>query len=264
MLTSTRREQHAKARTELAERVAKDAAGVLEISFFGFFLQMCGWLVLLIGPFALIWGDDSALKILGPLAIAGLASFPSRSLYRRQRRKLRRRWDDALVPLAAQIAGRSVLGVEEQVAWLNAFWAAESEYADLYCGRMHGGIAGLVQGYSVLVDIEPEGYGDEGSSSEPRVFLYVSAAVPEAKHADSPRTRELSKSLSRAGFALHIVPHAGLRACARPFTYRRIHRDLANVPGLLPVLEDLVELVKEYGFAPVQGEGTPEPQPQSP
>ncbi len=259
ILTVARREQHAEARTELAERVAKDAAGVMENSFLGMSLQICGWAVLLVGPFALIWGDDSDLIVFGPFAIAGLVSFPVRSLYRRQQRASKRRLDEALSPLAAQISGRPVNSVEEQVDWLNAFWAAESEYADLYCSRTHGGLAGIVRGYSVLVDIEPAGYGDEASSSEPRVSLYVSAAVPEAKYADSPRTRELSKRLRLAGFALHIVPYAGLRACARPRTYRMIHRDLTKGPNLLSILEGLVELAQEYGFAPTQSDGTPGP-----
>ncbi|WP_158257681.1 hypothetical protein [Haliangium sp. UPWRP_2] len=259
ILMVTRREQHAVARTKLAERVSKDAAGVLEISFFGMLLQVCGLGVLLIGPFALIWGKRSDLHVFGPMAIAGLASFPMRSRYRRQQREDKRRLDEALSPLAAQIAGRSVNSIEEQVAWLNASWAAESEYADLFCSRIHGGLAGVVRGYSVLVDIEPCSYADEASSSNPRISLYVSAAVPEAKYADSPRTHEFSKRLQSAGYDLHIVPYAGLRACATPETYRMLYGDLARVPNLVPILEDMVELAMEYGFAPVQVEGTSGP-----
>jgi hypothetical protein len=189
---------------------------------------------------------DPMIWLAWPALLAGAGVMVA---IRRRRAWRVRAFGGALDRLGAEIGAVRLASFDDAIGWLNRHWPGSHGASDLFKGAIYAGIAGSYRGYPVMVEIEPDGYTDEGGTIDPRVLLYVAALAPAAFPAGG-EIAPLRASIRDAGFEPELLADAGLRARASEATVKRLRRTPAALAELAPVVRDLVRLAEACGAAP--------------
>ena len=219
------------------------------------------WIVLLGGTsiaMTVSWFTDpnassttpfAGLLFLWALTLALVGIVAAVVMWRRHRLA---RWRDAIGRLAGQFHGRAMEGAVATVAWLNAFWAAAWDPAELRPSRTHYGAAMVTDGYATLLVTDtttPRG-------AEAFVVLALAAWVPGLSDgtmsavSESDEARSIATWLGRSGFVVERS-EGGIIAHGDGSVRSALHRHPEFVMGLAPIIAQLARFAKAVGAVPI-------------
>jgi hypothetical protein len=175
------------------------------------------------------------------------------------RRDRARRVDAAFASLARQFNGASLpLGRAGQVGWLDALWAGPWPMEDLGTGPRHRSVALRVDGFNVLLELQPDvPLQFPFTVLKPRLLLVLAGALPgagtegEGRLPPSPDLDRSRQWLLDAGFALEVRP-CGLVARAAKAQVKLVRRRPELLLGLAPVLARLAQLAAAARARPLE------------
>jgi hypothetical protein len=190
--------------------------------------------------------DDGQLWLLWGIVVVGVIVV---TLLRRRRRGRQLTIAASADQLQSQLGQPAPLSPVEAFAWLNRHWPAPTPTDEYFRGPYHSSVSGTVDGFPVMVDLEPAGFSDESSTFPPRAVVYV-AAVPGARTAGEGEATAFRAAIGRSGFVVTTVPGAGLVAHGRPETIAWLRADPSRLTELTVVIWELVTLAVADGAAP--------------
>ena len=196
--------------------------------------------------FGMLSGSEEyspAILILWAMTLGLVGGMAGLILRQRARRGRLRR---GLEHLCAVFRGRILGGLQGTVAWLDRHWAGPYDVHDLTRGSHNDSAALDVEGYPVLVDLDPV---PAAKQVRPRALILVSCDLPGSGDAMETtlqlthEARNLLEHLKRAGFNVE-TSEGGLLARADGLMVKRIVKDERAVPDWADVIPLLVRLAR--------------------
>ena len=154
--------------------------------------------------------------------------------------------------LCAVFRGRILGGLQGTVAWLDRHWAGPYDVHDLTKGTYGDSAALDVQGYPVLVDVDPV---PAAKQIRPRALVLVACELPGSGDAMettltlSPEARNLLEKVKRMGFNVE-TSEGGLLARADGLMVKRIVSDERALEGWADVMPLLARLARSMCSEP--------------
>ncbi|MFK8003279.1 MAG: hypothetical protein AB8H86_27160, partial [Polyangiales bacterium] len=159
----------------------------------------------------------------------------------------RERWSSPLHDLEQQFSGRYSTKLEDQVAWLNAYWAETySDYWIVGAGLRFGTLSATVAGYPMLLDAHPDKpYGGARHAKDylPRLNILVAAQLPlKASLMRLSAEAEVHvDALRRMGFQLRLST-SGILATADALMLAHLMKQPENLHSLAQTFQSLAHL----------------------
>ncbi len=178
--------------------------------------------------------------------VAGVAGFV---LWQRSRRSRLRR---GLQVLCSVFRGRLLGGLQGTVQWLDEHWAGPYDMHDLTRSAYNDSASLDVQGYPVLVDLDPV---PAAKQMRPRGLVLLACDLPGSGDAMettltlSPESRNLLEQIKRAGFNVE-TSEGGLLARADGLMLKRIVSDEQALAGWAQVMPLLARLARAMCHTP--------------
>jgi hypothetical protein len=242
--------EFAEPRLEYARAASRSVTGSVDLIAFGSVLGPLGigLVVFTVRQAMGLEKDEPGILALGWLMFVAGTSVLAALRLRRGRR--RRALSDALSLLAGDFSGRKLEKFGEALDWLNENWAAPSGHEDLFAGPLHRAVSGILAGYPVLVDVEPDGYSSEDSTYDPYVIVYVTAQLPAPTPAIQARAERATAAFLAIGFRMEAYVDAGLLARATPERVKDLRRHFGDLSELRAVASELVAFAKACSAPP--------------
>lgn len=230
-------EEHRKEREGMLAVLRTSRSGFVTYYVFGIFAVM---LTLGAGGFslAMMSGSEPYNPIIYLLWTLDVLLFGGFWSYLSHRREKKRRWWAALSGVATHIDG-TVGGLEFAVDWLNRFWPEAYDLTFLYGGNQYCAAAGRLDGFPVLVVVNPTRLSEESPVfahaivARPRLVQRPSAATGSSL---SPAAAPHAQHIARLGFELSMFP-SGLIAKANS----KQTLTLCRSPGQASVLAEIAQ-----------------------
>ncbi|MFT5353213.1 MAG: hypothetical protein ACI9KE_000411 [Polyangiales bacterium] len=163
------------------------------------------------------------------------------------------RWSLPLFDLETQFSGRYSTSLNDQVAWLNTYWAdTYNPYWIIGMGRRFGTLRVDVGGYSMLLDVHPEkphAHTRYANSYRPRLNVLVAAHILLQAQSSSRLTvdaRVHFDTLQRMGFTL-VFSTSGILAEGSPELIKRFAKRPEELHLLAQTLQSLANLAAHLG-----------------
>jgi len=241
-----RLERYSAERRGMAAIYSRSMTGATLVYFIGgsFLLPLGGGTLFF--TIGMITGSEEyspAILIMWAMTLALVAGIAGIVLWQRSRKA---RLRQGLEVLCALFRGSILGGLQGSVQWMDEHWAGPYDVHDLTRGS-YGDSAGLVvQGYPVLVDVDPV---PPAKQIRPRALALVACELPGSGDAMETtlqltgQARILLERIKRMGFDVE-TSEGGLLARADALMVRRIVSDdraLAGWGDMLPLLVRLAE-----------------------
>jgi hypothetical protein len=184
-----------------------------------------------------------AIFLMWAMTLAVVAGIAGIVLWQRSRKARLRR---GLEVLCALFRGTILGGLQGSVRWLDAHWAGPYDVHDLTKGTYGDSAALEVQGYHVLVDVDPV---PAAKQIRPRALALVACELPGSGDAMETtlqltgEARILLEKIKRMGFDVE-TSEGGLLARADALMVKRIVHDdraLAGWADVMPLLARLAD-----------------------